>query len=415
MQKLKVVFLALFLFTSSFEAISQQDKELLFSGEFTFTYADKVKIKAGGVVTNKTRKELQTGTKVGDVAIDPAVYKKMESEAGTQFRIEIKKYGKGNFREITLTNLQKKQSIKGLYDITTREMLFATAKGKKSSNDCGSIGMGVVKGRLSADMKKIDGGEFAIGFIAGCNPVIVGASVTFYYNAVFRTETAGIGSSTSKPEPGDLWAANEDTVWIRDRLMSCRWHPEAWSHKGTQVTAKPEDFGHFYSNGLYECALLTVYDKGTWNYDGKLNTINLTLSKSTTSYVINEITDSTMHCTSFSDEFVLKKITYKNNTATAGMVSNKTSLLSHTWKIRSHKKGMIPVTYQPNDFVRIHHDGRYEQVFFNTYKTGTWHWTEPDKKLTVYCGGSYAWEIKSISDKEIILVKPNETLTMVKP
>lgn len=398
-----------------------QEKDLMFTGDFTFAYSDQVKIKAGGAVANKNRKEMQSGTRVGDVSIDPVVYKKMESEAGTRFRIEIKKSGSGNYREVTLINLQKKQSIKGLYDITTREMLFATAKGKKSGNECGSIGMGVVKGRLSSDMKKIESGEFAIGFIAGCNPVLVGASVTFYYKGTLEnTLTANASKlkdgdeSEKKTETGTLWAAVDDTVWILDRLLSCRWRPVEWIHNGTKTQAKPEDFGHFYSNGLYECALLGMFDKGTWTYNGKLNCINLKLTNSTVTYFIDDITDTTLHCTSFNDEFVLKKYEYKPAGPVIDQSSNRTVLLCKGWTVDTHKKGILPITHKANDFIRFSRNGRYEQVVMNIYKTGTWHFIDKDSKISVSCGGVSVWEIKSLSDSEANLARPNETLVLRK-
>lgn len=407
-KQMKLTTLLLFMCIGIAGAKAQNSNDFLLSADYQFTYSENVTVRVGAAVADKKRSELHSGTDVGNVKIDPKVYEKMEEQAGTSFHFEIKKYGLGALKEITMTNLKNGQMIKGLYDAQSRKFIFATAKGKKQNDNCGSIGLGTITGQFSMDMKSITPGNFGVGFIAGCNPVLVSAGVTFYYTGA-QTSEVQVGNYVATS--GGLWEAGEDTLLVKSRLENSRWKPVSWAHKGTIVNAKPNDFAGFAANGEYEAALLNIYGKGNWSYNGRYNTIDISISGGKTTYFITEINDSSLHCYSFNDEFTLKK---KATPSTSISGSRTTKMLSGKWKINSHKKGVMKLTYKPNDFIRFFEDGSYEHVLFNMYNVGNWKWEETDKKFSVNCGGLSQWEITSISATELKLSRPNEVLILTK-
>lgn len=400
------IYLTLMLFLP-FAGFTQIATDLLLNADFEITYKETVKVKVGAAVADKKKQELHSGTEVGNVKIDPKVYAQMEEQTGTSFHIEIKKYGLGNWKEITLRNNKNNQIVKGLFDAGTRKFIFATAKGKKQNEKCGSLAMGAITGTLSVDMKKIENGEFGVGFLAGCNPILINASITFYYTGV---QTASVSTNTSVTDE-TIWSASEDTLTVKSWLENSRWQPVSWAHKGTIIKAKPNDFAGFGANNSYEAVLLNLYDRGTWKYIGKYNALELKLGKSQTTYFITEITDSTLKCYSFNDEFTLQK-SVKNNPVISS--SAETTTISKTWQIAYHKKGALKPTYKPNDFIRFFNDGTYEQVLFNIYTIGKWSWVEDGKKIKVNCGGESQWDVAKINEDELNLSRTNEVLNLKK-
>ena len=117
---------------------AQKASDWLFSGQFNVSYSEKVRVQVGNVAEDKTKKELHSGTKVGTVSIDPETISKMEAATGTHFKIEIKKIGIGDLRDIFLTNIEQNQKIKGLYNVKSHKFIFGSTKSEGTENGkCG--------------------------------------------------------------------------------------------------------------------------------------------------------------------------------------------------------------------------------------------------------------------------------------
>lgn len=388
-------------------SFAQNANEWLFTGQFNLSYSEKVKVQVGGVTVDKTKKEMHTGSKAGNVTIDPETFKKMEASTGTHFKIEIKKTGTGDLHDIYLTNMDQDQKIKGLYNIKSHKFLFGSAKAEGTANGkCGTIGMGIIKGNLTSDNKAIENGEFGMGFIAGCDPVLINANATFYFTGIFAKEKI-----SPNPNVQSLWSSTVDTNKIKNMLTNGRWEPVFWSLNGTVMKSKLTDFAHFKTSGLFQSVSLNLPASGTWKYDGSNQTITLiSLATGTTIYFIAELSDSVLKCSSFNSEFKLRRTATPKNPE---IISVKTVMLCKKWNVASYRNGLMNLHPKPGDYVQYHSDGTYEQISLGVYARGTWNWEPEETKITVNCNGVNTWDVIALTNSSAKFKKgSNEELTL---
>jgi hypothetical protein len=167
---------------------TQAQQAMMFTGVFELKVSDNVKIRTGGASKEQSSKEWKSGGKVGNQNIPSDVYQKLESNVAKAYKIELAEKTKGILKDAFLTDMSTNKRTKGIYNTQTREFLFGSAKNVSTGNnkDCGAVNVGLVKGKLSADMKKIEDGEIGAGFIAGCKPVIISADATFYFTGTSK-------------------------------------------------------------------------------------------------------------------------------------------------------------------------------------------------------------------------------------
>ncbi len=387
-----------------------QAQEILMEVAFKVDWTDQVRISVGGAVADKKRQEIHNGSKVGNVTIDPKIFAKMEQELGGPYYFKVEKYGIGDLRKVTLTDVKKNTSIKGLYSVAKREFIFASAAGQRHNKNCGSVSLGTIKGKFSSDFNKLESGEFSLGFIAGCEPVLIGAGATFFFSG---TSASDVMVSQNIAGTGII-SLPEDSKEIKALLTDNKWIPVLSVIKGTKIQAKPTDFANFNSDGTYNSALLGIAEKGTWEYDADVRSLTLKLSKSTNTYFITELSDTLLKLHSFNDEFILRP--EKKTVINPDDYSAKTNLLAGEWKIKSHRNGLIKIGHKPLDFVKFYHDGTYEHTAFGIYAKGTWKWDEKEETVTIQCNGGSVWNIKKLDVKILNMHKwKDEHIELYKP
>ncbi len=159
----------------------------LFTGSFNLEFSDEVKIRTGSAAQKKSTSEWASGSKVGKHNIKPETFQKLQENVDESFSIEIRKKNFFGLHEMWATSSKTGKKTKGAYNSKTNEFAFGSSKGSQGANkDCGSLEIGIVKGKLNADKSAIEDGEFKVGFVAGCKPVIVSADATFYYTGVSK-------------------------------------------------------------------------------------------------------------------------------------------------------------------------------------------------------------------------------------
>lgn len=161
-------------------------QEVEFTGTYNLDISDQVRIRTGGTARTQGAGEWKKGSKVGNRDIPADTYAKMEEKLPKQYKLEIMKSGKGILKDAFLTNLTTGERYKGIYNTNTRDFLFAQGQGSQKNQNCGSFSLGVVKGKLSADRKKIENGEIGMGFVAGCKPVLISADATFFFSGALK-------------------------------------------------------------------------------------------------------------------------------------------------------------------------------------------------------------------------------------
>lgn len=158
--------------------------------EYLLTYSDQVRLEVGGAVYFEDRGEVAGGTTVNGVVLPPELFEQLDASAAHQIRLQIRNpfdwthYVFGLRQVVMTVTDQGNQVYYGLYNVNSKEYLFlgiAGASGNIGSLACGAIGLGRVYGKLANPYATLTNGEVSNGIIAGCFPVLVGGSVTFYY------------------------------------------------------------------------------------------------------------------------------------------------------------------------------------------------------------------------------------------
>lgn len=182
----KNLFLAAILVLGIFATQAQQ--VMSFTGVYELKVSDNVKIRSGGATKEQSSKEWKSGGKVGNQTIPADVYSKLESSVAKSYKIELASKTKGILKDAFLTDMGTNKRTKGIYNTQTREFLFGSASNVSTgtNKDCGALNVGMVKGKLSEDMSKIENGEIGVGFIAGCKPVVISADATFYFTGTSK-------------------------------------------------------------------------------------------------------------------------------------------------------------------------------------------------------------------------------------
>lgn len=177
----KILSLLAFVGISIFTMQAQQT--MSFTGSFDLKVSDNVKIRSGGATKEQSSSDWKSGGKVGNQSIPTDVYSKLEKSVAKSFKIELTEKSKGILKDAFLTDLSTNKRTKGIYNTKTREFLFGSSSNVSTGNNknCGAVNVGLVKGKLSEDMTKIEDGEIGAGFIAGCKPTVISADATFYY------------------------------------------------------------------------------------------------------------------------------------------------------------------------------------------------------------------------------------------
>lgn len=171
------------------KAMEKGDRQMqwAFDGEFELTYNDTVTIGVGGAIYNHTTDEWLSGGAAGNAQIPPAVFEALENSLPGHVRVQVQQSW-FFLRQITITFLdQGNEVINGLYNANNGDYLFLGlngANGTIGNTACGLITMGAITGRLSADQLALNNGNFGMGFIAGCGPILLGANAGFTYEGV---------------------------------------------------------------------------------------------------------------------------------------------------------------------------------------------------------------------------------------
>lgn len=158
-----------------------------FTGDFELSYDDVVRIAVGGAIYNSTRDEWLSGGSAGSGQIPPALFAQLDSLAPHQIRMQVRNHW-FPLRQIRMTLLdQGNKVLYGLYNNNNGTYLFLGANaggGTIGNTPCGAIGLAATSGRIAADQLAIVNGDLSYGFIAGCSPILVAASISFKYDGV---------------------------------------------------------------------------------------------------------------------------------------------------------------------------------------------------------------------------------------
>ena len=160
----------------------------MFTGVYTLDFSDQVKIRIGGATQEKSSKEWQGGSKVGNHTIDAATFAKLQEATSDKFKIEIEKKSIGTLHKVYATDLKTGKKVNGIFDSRKNEFTVGSSKGAQTKDGAGKTEVGIIKGKLNADKSEIVSGKFDVGFIAGKAPVLVSASANFTFTGTLVTE-----------------------------------------------------------------------------------------------------------------------------------------------------------------------------------------------------------------------------------
>lgn len=150
------------------------------SRRYLINYSPQVTIGVGGAVYNRSSEEWAGGANAGSTPIDPQLFAQLSGNIPQTVRLNL------TWSWFYLWNInivledQGGQTISGLYNTYSREFLFLGFAGT-SNTSCGAVGAGRIYGQLPGQMNTITNGEHGYGFIAGCSPLVIAASINFYY------------------------------------------------------------------------------------------------------------------------------------------------------------------------------------------------------------------------------------------
>lgn len=161
---------------------------------YNLTYANYATVTIGGVAYNNTIANWLAGASAGNVPINPSDFATMNAALTHQLRIVIGDnpipwWYEYTIRPITFTMLDKGNYVLsgGLYTTDTRNYLYLGnangAGGQVGTTSCGAMTFGALHGWMAPGYTSTTG-NFSYNFIAGCWPVAISASVTFYFTGV---------------------------------------------------------------------------------------------------------------------------------------------------------------------------------------------------------------------------------------
>lgn len=158
---------------------------------YALTYQPYATITIGGVAYNNSNEQWLAGQTVGGVYISPSDFQAMLENATQLVRMQI-----GNnpypwwpgflWRSIRMTQLDQGNYVaEGLFTYENKYYQFVGSGGAAGGNigntGCGAISLGAAWGNFSSNFQSLTG-YLENGFIAGCWPVAISASVRFYYS-----------------------------------------------------------------------------------------------------------------------------------------------------------------------------------------------------------------------------------------
>lgn len=160
--------------------------------EYEITYTNQVRIELGGAVYYEDRDVVEGGTTVGGIYLPPSVFEQLDGSAPHHIRLRIRSnpldwvQGLFGLRQVIMTVVDQGNAVYyGLYNLSSREYLFLNVAGdggNVGNTACGAIGLGRVYGKAYAPYSALTQGEVGYGIIAGCSPVLIGASIAFIYS-----------------------------------------------------------------------------------------------------------------------------------------------------------------------------------------------------------------------------------------
>lgn len=158
--------------------------------QYTVAYQNYAVITIGGVAYNRSIDEWLAGSTAGTVYISPEDFAQLLAGATQHVRMEI-----GNnpypwwptfpLRTLRMTMLDKGNFVmNGTYDTNWNYLQFIGVgpygSGNLGGTECGAFTSGSITGNFSSNHSSFTG-TTAYGFVAGCFPVIISASVNFYF------------------------------------------------------------------------------------------------------------------------------------------------------------------------------------------------------------------------------------------
>ena len=253
-----------------------KNENLTVNEGYELTLSPNVRINVGGAFYNKTRNEIKDGTSAGGLNLTKEQIQKIEANIGQMWQLEINKYGTLNLREMAITNLNTKEKTKGLYNTENRIFLTGNAASESYNNGkCGTIGLGLVKGKVSVDGTAVSDGEISFTLLTGCNPIAVGVNITYYFTA------KRIGNGTGIPFIGGsgTWNVPQNATLLTQSLIAKRWKFVFYANNGNVIKPAENDFVQFYEGGELGMVVLGNYDKAKWKYNETNKSIEVTNSQ----------------------------------------------------------------------------------------------------------------------------------------
>ena len=158
-----------------------------FDGNYTITYdLSAIEVAVAGQRATVTFSELGTGqAKVGAIDLPAEVAEKIDAELSHNINMLLAERQILGVRKITITNLDKEgqPSLDGLYTQRSQNFIFGRIEAiDPPANACGALGGKLISGHF--DGNTITFGKTTIGFVAGCNGVLVAARATVNWTAV---------------------------------------------------------------------------------------------------------------------------------------------------------------------------------------------------------------------------------------
>lgn len=390
-----------------------KNENLSINEGYELSLSQNIRIHSGGAFVDKKLNEIKDGTTVGGVSITKEQVKKIEESIGQMWLLEINKYGTLNHREMVLTNLNTKEKTKGLYNVDNRIFLSGNAATASYNNGkCGTVGLGLLKGKIAADGSSVSDGEISFTILTACEPLIVGVNITFFYTA------KRIGSGTGIPFIGasGSWDVPQNTKLLSEKLTANRWLFSFYANNGNVLKPVANDFIQFYANGDMDIVLLGLYDKAKWKYNESTKALEITNSSGAVShYFVQNLSDKTFQVYTPSDEYRYEALLKPKVEMPASATANTKLLSSDRWKIQSIKAGILTPTPKSTDFVYFYPDGSYEQSVLGFYAKGTWKWENTEKRISLTTtAGNMGRNVVSLSDKKLELLENNEGGTFVR-
>lgn len=172
------------------ERVEPQLQGLTSNKTYTVTTQNHARITIAGAAYDRPIDQWLAGASAGNVPISGEAFAALNDEVPHLIRVQIGDnpywwWPEFALRTITLTMLDKgNYVIQGIYNNATNEYLFLTTgpsgSGMVGNTSCGAITFGNLFGHVYRPTYNVLDAELSYGFIAGCAPVVVGASVMFF-------------------------------------------------------------------------------------------------------------------------------------------------------------------------------------------------------------------------------------------